>query len=73
MAELSPCSSIRSTTTANSEYSDEEIDPDTKQELQNLTLQLNSSLASEKLYEILLKIRFYTNAEGTNVPGMNKF
>ena len=71
MAAISPCSSVVSNRSVNSDYSIEEYsDNDSQEELRNLIFKLDSSMTSDKLYEILLKIRSdYSNTEDSDVPG----
>ena len=72
MAELSPCSSIKSTSTAlyDSDYSEEEFDTDSQKELQSLITKLESSVTSEQIYETLLIIRSdYSNVEDPTTTG----
>ena len=76
MAELSPCSSIKSTSTAlyDSDYSEEEFDTDSQKELQSLITKLESSVTSEQIYETLLIIRSdYSNVEDPTTTGKYNF
>ena len=76
MAELSPCSSIKSTSTAlyDSDYSEEEFDTDSQKELQSLITKLESSVTSEQIYETLLIIRSdYSNVEDPTTTGKYHF
>ena len=72
MAELSPCSSIKSTSTAHydSDYSEEEFDTDSQKELRSLITKLDLSVTSEQIYETLLVIRSdYSNVDDPTISG----
>ena len=73
MSELSPCSSIKSTSTAlyESDYSVEEFDADNQKELQSLIIKLENSVTSEQIYETLLVIRSdYSNVDDPTITGI---
>ena len=72
MAELSPCSSIKSTSTAHydSDYSEEEFDTDSQKELRSLITKLDLAVTSEQIYETLLVIRSdYSNVDDPTISG----
>ena len=57
----------------NYEHDGNEMELTAKEELENLISRLNSSTASDKLYQILVTIRSqYSNVESSSFPGKNK-